>query len=73
MNDHYEYPSELFCIKCEDDVEPVIEDRMEPMVKGDESIEVPYKAAICPKCGSVLCDRDLDYAIIRIARKDGFL
>lgn len=73
MSDHYDYPSELFCIKCEADVEPVIEDRLEPMVKGDEDIEVPYKAAICPKCGSVLCDRDLDYAIIRIARKDGFL
>ncbi len=73
MNDHYEYPTELFCIKCEADVAPVIEDRTEPFVKGDEDINVPYKVALCPNCGNVLCDRDLSYAIIRIARKDGMM
>ena len=71
--DRYEYPDELYCNECDADVKPDIVDRIERMKKMGEDIDVPYKAAVCPKCGAMLCDRDLEYAIIEIARKDGLL
>ena len=71
--DHYDYPDVLFCMKCDTDVTPKIEERTEPFIRNGKDVEVPYKIAICPTCGEVLCDRDVDFAIIRLAREDGLM
>ena len=75
--DEYVYPDELYCIKCDKDVEPVIESRTERLVRTicdkDVPVDASYKVALCPNCGDVLCDRDFDWAIVRIARKDGVM
>ena len=69
--DCYDYPDDLYCIKCNDYVDAVLEDRVEHMTQNGKPVEIPWKAAVCPKCGSTLCERDLDYGILRQARKDG--
>ena len=68
--DHYEYPDDLYCIQCDEDVKPAIEERTEQLLKDGKDVILPYSAAVCPKCGSLLCDRDRDYAVVRMARKD---
>ena len=71
--DCYEYPEDLYCIKCDDYVSPALEDRVEEMEQNGKPVEIPWKAAVCPACGGLLCDRDLDYGILRQARKDGLM
>lgn len=71
--DSYKYPDVLFCMKCDTDVEPKIEERTETMIQNDEDVEVPYKVAVCPECGGLLCDRDVDFAILRLAREAGMM
>ena len=73
LPDCYQYPDELYCIKCDSDVAPALEDRVEEMEQNGERVKIPWKAAVCPNCGSLLCDRDLDYGILRKARKDGIV
>ena len=68
---HYDYPEILYCDHCRDDVESVVVDRVEPMIKDGKEIEVPYKLAVCKNCGAMLCDRDLDEVILAMAREDG--
>ena len=70
---HYEYPKILYCDKCREDVEPVIRDTEETMIKGEEEIQVPYQVAVCGKCGNMLCSRDLDEVILAMARADGMI
>lgn len=70
-NDRYEYPTDLYCPKCGEDVDVVIEDRTEVLVSDGEIINAPYKAAVCPVCHTLLCERDRSYAVIRAAAKDG--
>lgn len=69
--DCYEYPEELFCMDCGGNKEPILEDRVEDMIQNGQPVKIHWKAAVCPTCGSLLCDRDLDYAILRNGRKDG--
>lgn len=71
--DCYAYPNDLYCIICDDYKEPVIQDRIEEMEQNGKPVKIPWKAAVCPVCGSLLCDRDLDYGILRQARKDGIM
>lgn len=71
--DCYEYPEDLYCIKCDDYTTPVLEDRVEEMEQNGQPVKINWKAAVCPTCGSLLCDRDLDYGILRQARKDGIV
>lgn len=72
-SDCYKYPDELYCIRCDADVKPVLEDRVEEMEQNGKPVKIPWKAAVCPVCGSLLCDRDLDFGILRQARKDGIV
>ena len=69
--DCYDYPPELFCMTCDASKAPILEDRVEDMIQCGQPVKINWKAAVCPTCGSLLCDRDLDYAIIRNGRKDG--
>ena len=66
-NDHYDYPKELYCPRCGEDVDAIIEERTEILVRDGEIISAPYKAAVCPVCRSLLCERDRSYAVIRRA------
>lgn len=62
----YEYPDELYCDKCRQYVTPKIIDRTASYDNSEtgKSIEVPYKAAVCPVCGNMLCERDQEFAFI---------
>lgn len=71
--DSYEYPEILYCGKCGRDVESKIIRKTETMTKEGQPVEVPYHIAVCPVCGDLLCEQDLDYAIIRLAREDGLM
>lgn len=61
----YEYPKELYCGRCKEIVSPALRDcRAEYThpIKGDFTIR--YKAAFCPVCGELLCERDQDIAFM---------
>lgn len=73
MSDSYDYPFSLFCAKCNEDVDADVEDRIEHLEKGGKQIDAPYKVAVCPKCKSIICERDREWVIIRVARKEGFI
>ena len=64
MTEHYEYPAVLFCMTCRQDVNVKIEERTERLTYPEGEIDVPYMAAICPHCGSIVCSRDLDNVVI---------
>lgn len=68
--DCYDYPPELFCMACDASKAPILEDRVEDMIQCGQPVKIHWKAAVCPTCGSLLCDRDLDYAILRHGRKE---
>ncbi len=70
---HYDYPEILYCDKCRDLMETVVEDRTEEWIKCGEPVEVPYKVALCKVCGSMLCNRDLDEILLAMAREDGMI
>lgn len=71
--DSYEYPEILFCGKCDADVEPKLIEKTETLIRRGEEVQVPYRVAVCPACGELLCERDIDFAIIRLAREDGLM
>ena len=62
----YEYPDELYCDNCRQDVTPKIIDRAAAYDNSatGKRIVVPYKAAVCPVCGNTLCERDQEFAFI---------
>lgn len=64
--DPYEYPEELYCTRCGIDVKSKIVDATSTFTDNDtgEDLIVTYKAAVCPVCGDVLCDRDKNIAFI---------
>ena len=65
----YEYPDKLYCIYCDKDVKPEIDDRIDKYEYDTGlKLEAPCKIAICPKCGKLLCEKDADYALLRLAR-----
>lgn len=71
----YRYPDVLYCDRCRRDVDVRIVDRTadyENNATGEE-LRIPYKAAVCPECGNTLCERDQEYAFVRLAsrRKGG--
>lgn len=63
----YEYPADLYCIACDEDVDVEIDTRIEKLVCDGRNIDAPYDVAVCPKCGKVLCERDRGFAVIRAA------
>ena len=63
----YEYPAVLYCDQCRADVETKIEERTVRCTHDAKDIFVPYKAAVCPVCGRVLCERDRDFQIANAA------
>jgi len=63
----YEYPAVLYCDQCHADVETKTEDRETVICMSGKEICVPYKAAVCPACGRMLCERDRDFQIANLA------
>ena len=70
MTDSYEYPPVLYCVECDADVEPRLEEKAEALIVDGHETQEGYKVACCPLCGRVLCERDRDYTIIRAARRE---
>ncbi len=62
----YEYPKELYCIQCDQDVGVRIEFRNESVMNdAGMTIDFDYTVAVCPNCGNVLCSRDKDFAFVQ--------
>lgn len=62
----YRYPEELYCAACDLDVPPTIErrDALVTPIDGGPEIHFQYRAALCPHCLKLLCDRDYQYQFI---------
>lgn len=71
--DCYEYPNDLYCVTCDEYVEPLLEKRVEHMQQNGKPVDIPWTVALCPKCRNMVCDKDLDYGILRQAKKDGLM
>lgn len=71
MTESYEYPGVLYCGQCRQDVDTKIVERTAVYVhqRTGEEIAVSYKAAVCPVCGSTLCERDQTRAFVRMTLK----
>lgn len=71
MDLFYEYPDELFCTDCRADVKPALKQRIDKYTDTDSGAELdaPCTIAVCPKCGKLLCEKDADYALLRLARQ----
>lgn len=68
----FEYPEVLYCGKCGVDVESKIVERTADCVDPGtgKKIPVPYKAAVCPVCGSTLCERDKYFSFANMSLED---
>lgn len=58
------YPEVLYCDECKRDVAVSVIDCRTSFAHRSGQTEVQYRAAACPVCGKVLCDRDQDRAIM---------
>ena len=68
--DSYTYPDELYCIRCRADVRPRIVNKVYTFIRDTGKESIDYQAAVCPDCGETLCDRDYDFAVLRLFRKE---
>ena len=67
----YEYPDELYCEQCGNDVAPVLRRAERELTHEDgHTLTVRYMEAVCPRCGHVLCDRDYYCAVAEAVRGD---
>lgn len=63
------YPEALYCPRCGEDVEPAIEPREAEYSHEERGrVVLPYLAAVCPVCGSTLCERDQEFAFLRYTK-----
>lgn len=58
------YPETLYCDVCRRDVTVNVIDQTASFDHSGGRFTVRYKAAACPGCGKILCDRDQDRAIM---------
>lgn len=69
--DGYQYPEELYCDQCDQDVRPEILAKEAAIERTDGlRISFSYRAALCPLCRKTLCERDYDYALVRAIREN---
>lgn len=72
MIEEYKYPDILYCIACNEDVEPEIVTLTHELEREDGlRFTFEYPVAVCPTCGSELCRRGFDYAYAKAVIEHG--